>query len=411
MTTVQRDVLAAATLRRAAASPPGLARSWRSCCPSSTAASRSAAPAPPRWPASRRRSPASRARAAGAAGVASTARAWSCTDARLRLRRLGSSSTRSARRSCCWSGWACVVVALADRPPDPSTASPCWSAARLARGRAGAGRAHPRLRPGRPLLVATDVAARRGRRDLARRPRRAGADAPGAGRPARCSRPSTLARFSTLAAGLLLRGRRRRRLPRLADPRVLGRPSSRRRTAGCCWPRSPSRWSWRRSAAGTAAAPAPRSAAAAGFGDRGARRRRRDPHRAAEALLLVALLGVTGFLVNQSPRPAPVDVPAGTHRRRGGDGRRPRACSPCMHPARTGRTPCWSRCRTPPGEPVTPARSPRSSLRSGDLDLGDGAAGRQRRRHLPRRGRAAAGRDLGGAGQPPVSRFESPVTT
>ena len=51
---------------------------------------------------------------------------------------------------------------------------------------------------------------------------------------------------------------------------------------------------------------------AAGFADRG--RAAGMVHRAVavEAVLLVSLLGVTGVLVDQSPRPAPVEVPAGT---------------------------------------------------------------------------------------------------
>ena len=61
----------------------------------------------------------------------------------------------------------------------------------------------------------------------------------------------------------------------------------------------------------------PRVRSAVGFGDRARAAATVTRTVTVEAVLLVALLGVTGFLVNKSPRPAPVRSPAGPDRRRG----------------------------------------------------------------------------------------------
>ncbi|HEU4337485.1 MAG TPA: copper resistance protein CopC [Nocardioides sp.] len=108
---------------------------------------------------------------------------------------------------------------------------------------------------------------------------------------------------------------------------------------------------------------------ASGFGDR---------QRAAavvsrtvrlEAVLLVALLGVTGFLVNQSPRPAPVTAESGTTgvgAATAGDLR----VLAMMDPRRTGSNTLLVQVQDAAGEPYDPPTNPDVSLRSEGLDLG-----------------------------------------
>ena len=108
---------------------------------------------------------------------------------------------------------------------------------------------------------------------------------------------------------------------------------------------------------------------ASGFGDR---------QRAAavvsrtvrlEAVLLVALLGVTGFLVNQSPRSAPVTAESGTTgvgAATAGDLR----VLAMMDPRRTGSNTLLVQVQDAAGEPYDPPTNPDVSLRSEGLDLG-----------------------------------------
>ncbi len=130
----------------------------------------------------------------------------------------------------------------------------------------------------------------------------------------------------------------------------------------------------------------------------------------AEALLLVALLGVSGFLVNQSPRPAPVEVPAGR------TGVQDGALSDLevlvlMTPRRQGPNTLLIQLQDESGEPVVTRSEPRVQLRSGDLDLGSvpvtsaDAGTWAADVLLPRAGVWEVEVGLR------VSRFENPVTT
>ncbi len=113
----------------------------------------------------------------------------------------------------------------------------------------------------------------------------------------------------------------------------------------------------------------PRVRAAAGHGDRTAAARLVARAVRVEALLLVVLLGVTGFLVNQSPRPAPVVVPEGR------TGVRDGSISDLevlvlMSPRREGRTTLLVQLQDDTGEPVVTDRAPDVQLRTSGLDLG-----------------------------------------
>ena len=117
-----------------------------------------------------------------------------------------------------------------------------------------------------------------------------------------------------------------------------------------------------------------------------------------EAVLLVVLLGVTGVLVNQSPRPAPVTAPSGTTgvgTATAGDLR----VLAVMDPRRTGSNTVLVQVQDASGEPYDPPVNPVVELRTDGLDLGAVDGDAHRRRDLPRPGRGAACRGVGGAGQ------------
>ncbi|WP_210650424.1 copper resistance protein CopC [Nocardioides sp. SYSU D00065] len=150
--------------------------------------------------------------------------------------------------------------------------------------------------------------------------------------------------------------------------------------------------------------------AAAGFGDR---------ERAAvavtrtvrvEAVLLVVLLGVTGVLVNQSPRPVPLTAATGgtgVGAATAGDLR----VLAVMDPRRTGRNTLLVQVQDSSGEPYDPPVNPTVELRTDGLDLGAVAvapiaSGTYRGDVvLPRAGEWEVQVSV------ELSRFENPVTT
>ena len=113
----------------------------------------------------------------------------------------------------------------------------------------------------------------------------------------------------------------------------------------------------------------PRVSRAAGFADRG--RAAGMVHRAVtvEAVLLVGLLGVTGFLVDQSPRPAPVEVPAGRTGVQDGSLGELEVLA-LMSPRQAGPNTVLVQLQDGAGEPVDPPRPPVVEVRSAGLDLG-----------------------------------------
>ncbi len=129
-----------------------------------------------------------------------------------------------------------------------------------------------------------------------------------------------------------------------------------------------------------------------------------------EAVVLVVLLAVTGFLVNRSPRPAPVEVPPG---RTGVQDARLADVEvfAVMSPRRAGPNTVLVQLQDEAGEPVIPPRPPELELRSGQIDLGtvpleNTDAGTYRAYVLlPQGGTWEAQVSLR------LSRFESPVTT
>jgi copper transport protein len=150
--------------------------------------------------------------------------------------------------------------------------------------------------------------------------------------------------------------------------------------------------------------------AAVGFGDR--ERAAAAVTRAVrvEAVLLVVLIGVTGVLVNQSPRPAPV-TPApgatGVGAATAGDLR----VLAVMDPRRTGSNTLLVQVQDAAGEPYDPPVRPVVQLRTDGLDIGTVtvtpiAAGTYRGEVVvPRAGVWEV--QVGIA----LSRFENPVTT
>jgi copper transport protein len=110
--------------------------------------------------------------------------------------------------------------------------------------------------------------------------------------------------------------------------------------------------------------------AATGFGDRERAAALVTRTVRVEAVLLVVLLGVTGFLVNQSPRPAPVTAAsgaAGVGSATLGDLR----VLATLDPRRTGRTTLLVQVQDSAGEPYDPPTRPVVSLRTAGLDLGE----------------------------------------
>jgi copper transport protein len=150
--------------------------------------------------------------------------------------------------------------------------------------------------------------------------------------------------------------------------------------------------------------------AASGFGDR--ERAASAVTRAVrvEAVLLVALLGVTGFLVSQSPRPAPVTVASGSTgvgAATAGDFR----VLAAMDPRRTGSNTLLVQVQDAAGEPYDPPSHPVVSLRTDGLDIGEvtmrpvGAGTYRGEVVVPRAGEWEVQVSLR------LSRFENPVTT
>jgi copper transport protein len=113
----------------------------------------------------------------------------------------------------------------------------------------------------------------------------------------------------------------------------------------------------------------PRVRAAVGFGDRREAAHRITSAIRVEAIALVGLLAVTGFLVNQSPRPAPVTVPAGqtgVQQASIGD----IEVLVLMSPQRQGRNQMLIQLQDETGEPVVTDRPPEVQLLSDRVDLG-----------------------------------------
>ncbi|MCY4725385.1 copper resistance protein CopC [Nocardioides sp. STR2] len=149
---------------------------------------------------------------------------------------------------------------------------------------------------------------------------------------------------------------------------------------------------------------------AAGFGDRERAAAAVTRTVRVEAVLLVVLLGVTGFLVNQSPRPVPVTAESGTTgvgAATAGDLR----VLAVMDPRRTGSNTLLVQVQDADGEPYDPPTNPVVSLRTEGLDLGTVvvrpiAAGTYRGEVVvPRAGEWEVQVGLA------LSRFENPVTT
>jgi copper transport protein len=150
--------------------------------------------------------------------------------------------------------------------------------------------------------------------------------------------------------------------------------------------------------------------AAAGFGDRERAAAAVTRTVRVEAVLLVVLLGVTGFLVNQSPRPVPVTPASGTTgvgAAAAGDLR----VLAAMDPRRTGSNTLLVQVQDSAGEPYDPPANPVVSLRTAGLDIGDvtlrpvGAGTYRGEVVVPRPGEWEVQVSIR------LSRFENPVTT
>ncbi len=150
--------------------------------------------------------------------------------------------------------------------------------------------------------------------------------------------------------------------------------------------------------------------AAAGFGDR---------ERAAvavtrtvrvEAVLLIVLLGVTGVLVDRSPRPAPVTVASGTTGVAAATAGDLRVLA-ALDPRRTGSNTLLVQVQDGAGDPYDPPTNPVAVLRSDDLTIGEVtlrpiAAGTYRGEVVvPRAGEWEVQVSIR------LGRFENPVTT
>ena len=149
---------------------------------------------------------------------------------------------------------------------------------------------------------------------------------------------------------------------------------------------------------------------AAGFGDRERAAAAVTRTVRVEAVLLVVLLGVTGFLVNSSPRPVPVTAESGTTgvgAATAGDLR----VLAVLDPRRTGSNTLLVQVQDAEGEPYDPPANPVVSLRTEGLDLGTVvvrpiAAGTYRGEVVvPRAGEWEVQVGLA------LSRFDNPVTT
>ena len=149
---------------------------------------------------------------------------------------------------------------------------------------------------------------------------------------------------------------------------------------------------------------------AAGFGDRERAAAAVTRTVRAEAVLLVALLGVTGFLVNQSPRPAPVAAASGTTGVGAAEAGDLRVLA-VMDPRREGVNTLLVQVQDASGEPYDPPANPVVDLGAEGFDLGTVAvrpiaAGTYRGEVVvPQAGEWEVQVSL------PLSRFDNPVTT
>ncbi len=150
--------------------------------------------------------------------------------------------------------------------------------------------------------------------------------------------------------------------------------------------------------------------AASGFGDRERAASAVTRTVRVEAVLLVALLGVTGFLVNQSPRPAPVTVASGSTgvgAATAGDLR----VLAALDPRRTGSNTLLVQVQDAAGEPYDPPAHPVVSMGTPGLDIGEvtmqpvGAGTYRGEVVVPRAGEWEVQVSIR------LSRFENPVTT
>jgi copper transport protein len=130
----------------------------------------------------------------------------------------------------------------------------------------------------------------------------------------------------------------------------------------------------------------------------------------AEAVLLVVLLGVTGVLVNQSPRPAPVTPEAGTTGTGSATVGDLRVLA-VMDPQRVGSNALLVQVQDAAGEPYDAPAAPVVTLRTDGLDVGEvtvtpvGAGTYRGEVVVPRAGRWEVQVSLA------LGRFERPVTT
>ncbi len=149
---------------------------------------------------------------------------------------------------------------------------------------------------------------------------------------------------------------------------------------------------------------------AVGFGDRGRAAALVTRTVRVEAILIVVLLGVTGFLVNQSPRPAPVEVNSGSTGVGASlvDDLRVLAV---MDPQERGSNVLLIQLQDVEGEPYDPPTPPEVSVRTAGLNLGKVQV--TAISNGTYRGEVILPRD--GVWEVQVSirlsRFESPVTT
>ncbi len=154
----------------------------------------------------------------------------------------------------------------------------------------------------------------------------------------------------------------------------------------------------------------PAVTAAAGFGERERAAAAVTRTVRVEAVLLVVLLCVTGFLVNRSPRPAPVTPVSGSTgvgAAAVGDLR----VLAAMDPRRTGSNTLLVQVQDAAGEPYDPPVNPVVALRTDGLDIGDvtmrpvGAGTYRGEVVVPRPGDWEVQVSIR------LSRFENPVTT
>jgi copper transport protein len=150
--------------------------------------------------------------------------------------------------------------------------------------------------------------------------------------------------------------------------------------------------------------------AASGFDDRGRAAALVTRTVRVEAVLLVVLLGVTGVLVNKSPRPAPVTAASGTTGTGVATAGELKVLA-VMDPQRVGSNTLLVQVQDAAGDPYDPPTNPVVSLRTDGLDIGEvtvrpiAAGTYQGEVVVPRAGEWEVQVSLR------LSRFESPVTT